>query len=156
MLFTLSLQMICNLCIKIKVDGAWFSSGTQFVLRWCTSADLQGVTLICTGIPRRRISLMLWEYILKCFSLSVLFKAVGNCLDIKFFICHCLSRTGKKSWVWGQSFILNSLKSVSLEKQMGKMYLTLFHSLGSHAIYLKQTKKWKLPSVDQAPSFHQP
>lgn len=93
MLFTLSLQLICNLCIKKRGRWGLIPFCLKFILCWCTSTDLWGVTLICTGTPRRRISLMLCEYILKCYSLSVLFKAPGNCLNIKFFMCHCLSRT---------------------------------------------------------------
>lgn len=39
---------------------------------------------------------MLCEYILKCYSLSVLFNVPGNRVSIKFFMCHCLSRTCRK------------------------------------------------------------
>lgn len=40
---------------------------------------------------------MLCEYILKSYSLGVLFKVLGNCLDIKFFMCHCLNGTCRKA-----------------------------------------------------------
>lgn len=45
MLFTLLLQMICNLCIKIEVDGAWFPS----VLR-----------LFCAGVLQLTSEELLW------------------------------------------------------------------------------------------------
>ena len=67
-------------------------------LCWCTSADLRGVPLVCTGIPRRRrINLLLCEYILIRYSRRVLFKVPGNCLNIKFFTCRCLNRTCRKA-----------------------------------------------------------
>lgn len=82
---------------------------------------------------------MLCEYILKCYSLSVLFKVPGNCLNIKFFMCHCLNRTCRKAeflaggFCWVFSF-LNSLKSAFL-KNDHVSELILVHSLNSHAMH---------------------
>lgn len=42
---------------------------------------------------------MLCEYVLKCYSLGAPFKVPGNCLNIKFFMCHCLNKTYRKAEV---------------------------------------------------------
>lgn len=48
---------------------------------------------------------MLCECILIRYSLSVLFKVPGNCLNIKFFMCHCLNRTCRKTEVLTSVFV---------------------------------------------------